>query len=150
MIFLGVVAGYGLWGDVRDDIMPRQAVIGSGVIEVPLANDGHYHLVLELNGIPVDFLVDTGASEVVLTKEDAARIGLDPDSLSFHESAMTANGVVRSAPATVRTVTLGDIRDEGLRIAVNGGDMDGSLLGMSYLDRFDRIEISDGKLVLTR
>ncbi|WP_298491614.1 TIGR02281 family clan AA aspartic protease [uncultured Maritimibacter sp.] len=150
LIFVGAVAGYGLWGDISRDVMPRQSVAGSGVIEVPRGVDGHYYLTLELNGEPVVFVVDTGASEIVLSERDARSVGLDPEDLDYIGSAMTANGMVRTAPARVERMVLGDIVEENVKVYVNEGEMDGSLLGMSYLQRFERIEITQDGLVLTR
>jgi len=150
VIFVGVIAGVGLWSDIRDDVMPRQSVVGSGVIEVPRGTDGHYHLVLGLNQIPVEFVVDTGATGIVLTQQDAARIGIDPETLVYGGTANTANGVVNTARARVNQMQLGDLTDHDVTVYVNQGPMDGSLLGMDYLQRFTRIEISDGKLILTR
>lgn len=148
LIFLGVVAGYGLWGDVRNDMAPRQALLDDGAIEVPRRQDGHFHLTLHLNGEPVDFLVDTGASDIVLSLADAERVGLDPDNLAFLGVARTANGSVRTAFATVDDVSLGPVTFNRVRVAVNGGEMDGSLLGMSLLSQFNRLEISDNTLRL--
>lgn len=149
LIFIGLMAGYGLWGDIRSDISPRQTVLEDGAgIAVPRSEDGHFHLVLQVNGIPVEFLVDTGASDIVLTLEDAKRVGLNPDNLAFLGRARTANGVVETAYATVDSVSLGPVRFDRVGVAVNGGEMDGSLLGMAFLNRFERLEISDNRLVL--
>ncbi len=150
LIFLGVVAVYGLWGDIRRDIVPRQSVLSDGSsIHVPRGRGGHFFLQVEVNGTPVEFIVDTGATEIVLSLEDARRTGLDPDSLAFLGTARTANGPVRTAMATADEMSLGPVRFERVRVAVNGGDMDESLLGMSFLSRFARLEISDGGLILT-
>ena len=150
-IFLGVVAGYGLWEDIRDDVAPRQAVFQDGArVEVPRAFDGHYYLTLELNGVPVDFIVDTGATDMVLSRADAARIGLDPDALAYTGIAGTANGQVRTARVRLEAVALGGVTDRNLSASVNAGAMDTSLLGMSYLQRFERLEIANGRLVLER
>lgn len=149
MIFLGVVAGYGLWEDVRGDVMPRQAFIGDeNAIEVPRSADGHFHLTLQINGTAVPFLVDTGASDMVLSLDDARRVGIDPARLAFVGSANTANGRVSTAFTTLDEVTLGPAKFRDVRAAVNGGEMRGSLLGMTFLRRFDRLEISDGRLRL--
>ena len=150
VIFIGVIAGVGLWSDIRDDVAPRQSIIDTGTIEVPRGPDGHYHLVLDLNETPVEFVVDTGASGVVLTQADAARIGIDPGSLVFAGSATTANGVVRTARARVNEMQLGDIVDRNVTVYVNEGELEDSLLGMDYLQRFQRIAIEDGRLILTR
>jgi aspartyl protease family protein len=151
LIFLGVVAGFGLWSDVRTDIIPRQSVVADGArVEVPRAFDGHYYLTLRLDGTPVDFVVDTGASDIVLSREDAARIGLDPEALAYNGVALTANGQVRTARARVGEILLGGIADQDVMVSVTDGEMPGSLLGMAYLQRFSRIEIADGTLVLER
>lgn len=150
VIFIGVIAGVGLWSDIRDDVAPRQSVIDAGTIEVPRGPDGHYHLVLDLNGTPVEFVVDTGASGIVLTQADARRVGVDPASLVYAGSATTANGVVRTARARINEMQLGEILDSDVTVYVNDGEMDRSLLGMEYLQRFRRIEIEDGQLILTR
>lgn len=150
-IFLGVVAGYGLWNDVqRQSASGQMLQLGNGQISVPRQPDGHYYLTLALNGENIRFVVDTGASDMVLTKKDARRIGLDVDALNFIGTASTANGTVRTAPVRLSTVRLGDVTDTDVYASVNGGDMDGSLLGMGYLERWGRIEISGGELRLTR
>ena len=150
LIFIGLIAGFGLWGDIRDDIAPRQSLTSSGVIEVPLGVDGHYYLDLELHGTRVEFVVDTGATDIVLTRQDAERLGFDFDALNFGGTAQTANGTVQIASARVDTIQLGDIVDRNFRVSVNGGEMDVSLLGMAYLDKFSSISIRDRRLILER
>lgn len=149
MIFVGIVAAYGLWDDIRSDVMPRQAVITEDrAIEVPRSSDRHFNLTMQLNGAPIDFVVDTGATEMVLSLEDARRAGLDPDRLAFVGSARTANGTVSTAWTTIDEVAIGPVTFENVRVAVNAGDMRGSLLGMSFLDRFNRVEIQGDRLRL--
>ncbi|MEQ9055116.1 MAG: TIGR02281 family clan AA aspartic protease [Roseovarius confluentis] len=149
LIVVGLMAGYGLWGDIRNDIAPRQTVLEDGTgVAVPRSEDGHFHLTLEVNGVPVEFLVDTGASDIVLTMRDAERVGLEPGGLAFLGRARTANGMVETAYTTVDRISLGPIRFDRVGVAVNGGEMDGSLLGMAFLNRFGRLEISDNTLLL--
>lgn len=151
LIFIGAIAVVGLWDDIRQTVRPRQGMLTeAGTIEVPRAGDGHYYLTLAVNGVPVEFMVDTGATEVVLTQDDARRAGIDTDGLAYVGRALTANGEVRTAPVRLDKVDLGPVSDRNLRAWVNAGDMDQSLLGMSYLQRFSRIEIGGGALVLTR
>lgn len=150
LIFIGVIGAVGLWSDIRNDVMPQQSVIGEGKISVPRGFDGHYYLVLTLNDIPIEFVVDTGASDVVLSKDDAEKIGIDLDTLNFSGLANTANGTVATARARIETMRLGDDTARRFSVSVNGGEMDGSLLGMSYLRRFERIEITGDELILTR
>ncbi len=150
LIFVGAIAVAGLWQDIRRDLSPRQSVLSEGRIAVPQSFDGHYYLTLELNGVPVEFVVDTGASEMVLTREDAQAAGIDTAGLDFIGTALTANGQVRTAPVWLEEVRLGQMVDRDVRAVVNDGDLFGSLLGMGYLRRFESIEIRNEELILTR
>ena len=150
-IFLGVIASYGLWHDIRQTVRPQQNVaVDAGRVEVPRAPDGHYYLTLEVNGAAIEFLVDTGASQVVLNERDARRAGIDTENLAYLGRAQTANGEVRTASVWIDEMSLGGITDTGVRVWVNQGALDQSLLGMGYLQRWSSIEIRNGALVLTR
>lgn len=151
LIFFGVVAVYGLWGDIRQTIVPQQSVFSeAGRIEVPRSADGHYYLTLDVNGVPTRFVVDTGATSIVLLEEDATAAGIDPSDLIYASTAMTANGQVRTARVVLDEIGVGDVTDRRVGAYVNEGAMPESLLGMSYLQRFDRLEISGGRLILER
>lgn len=151
LLFLGVIAAFGLWNDIRQTVRPTQSVISAqGRIELPRAPDGHYYLTAEVNGAAIRFLVDTGATDIFLSREDAIAAGLDPANLAFIGSAMTANGEVRTAPVRLESIRLGLHEDRGLRAFVNAGEMRESLLGMTYLQRFSSVEIRQGALILTR
>lgn len=151
LIFVGTIAAIGLWSDIRDTVAPSQSYIdGMATVEVPRAPDGHYYLDLEIDGTTVRFVIDTGASDVVLTKGDAQRVGIDVDNLFFGDIASTANGEVRTARVRLKNVKLGEIVDLSLGASVNAGEMRTSLLGMTYLQRYSKIELGGGKMVLRR
>jgi len=150
LIFVGALAAVGLWQDIRRDVIPRQSVLTDGRIEVPAAADGHFYVTAEVNGTPVRFVVDTGATQMVLTWKDAQRVGLDPGNLVYLGQARTANGTVQTAPVRLDSVRLGPVEDEAVRALVNQGEMDVSLMGMGYLNRFTSIEMRRDRLVLTR
>jgi aspartyl protease family protein len=151
LIFLGVIVAIGLWDDIRQTIRPQQSTMSaSNSVEVPRAPDGHYYMTLKVNDVPVNFLVDTGASHVVLTQKDAEKVGLKSENLAYTGRAMTANGEVRTAPVRLDKVELGHIADSNVRAWVNSGELEQSLLGMSYLQRWSKIEITGQGLVLTR
>ena len=91
MIFLGLTAGYGLWGDIERTILPVQTVEAGQVAEeaqviIPRGRDGHYHPKLSIGGQELSFLADTGASSVVLSPSDARRLGIDPERLVYERS----------------------------------------------------------------
>lgn len=148
MIFFGLMAGYGLWGDLRRDIMPVQSVAGQ-MVTIPRAADGHYYPRLTINGTDVTFMADTGATSVVLSQADARSLGIDPASLNYLGQAYTANGIVRTATVTLRNVTFGPFTDASVTAQVNEGDMAGSLLGMDYLGRFS-VTMAEDQMILTR
>jgi len=150
LIFVGALAAVGLWEDIRQTVRPMQSVVSGDRIELPRAPDGHYYLTAEVSGVPVRFVVDTGASQIVLSQEDAERIGIDTKSLAYLGRAYTANGEVRTAPVRLENLVVGSVRHENLRAVVNEGEMGQSLLGMDYLQRFASIEITGGRLILTR
>lgn len=150
-IFIGVIAVIGLWEDIRGTVGSNSRMsVAEGRIEVPRAFDGHYYLTLKIDGEPVEFLVDTGATQMVLSHRDAERAGIDTASLNYFGRAMTANGEVRTAPVELGRVELGPFSDQGVTAWVNQGEMDASLLGMEYLQRYSSLEISNGALVLER
>lgn len=151
LIFLGVAAGYGLWNGASDDLLLRQSLSEDGrVIEAPRNRDGHYYLTLHVGEEPIRFIVDTGATDVVLSIEDAQRVGIDTEDLAYTGLASTANGEVRTARVRLNDVRLGEFYEGAVSAWVNEGELRDSLLGMEYLQRFDKISIENNTLILER
>ncbi len=150
LIFLAAIGAAGLWQDISRDVMPRQAMLDPARIKVPLGNDGHFHLTAELNGTPVRFIVDTGASALALSQRDARRAGIDLDRLVYAGQARTANGIVPTATVRLDRVAIGDIVDENVPAMVIQADIDRSLMGMDYLRRFARVSFEGDSMVLER
>ncbi|SFG33211.1 retropepsin-like aspartic protease family protein [Sulfitobacter dubius] len=151
LIFVGAAAGVGLWQDITRDTARQQLSISeAGEIVLPRGRDGHYYLTAEVNGAPVRFVVDTGASDIVLSKADAGRIGIDPEELNYLGRAATANGETRTAFVKLDEIVVGNAVDHNVSAVVNEGAMSQSLLGMGYLQRWGRIEISGGEFRLSR
>lgn len=151
LIFIGVIAAVGLWGDITRTVPDTRANIAAdGRIVIPRAPDGHYYLTLGLNDTPVRFIVDTGASDMVLTVQDAERVGIDTAKLRFFGRAASANGTVRTAPVRLDSVALGQMLDRNITAQVSEGEMPGSLLGMEYLSRFSSVRIEGGQMILAR
>lgn len=113
-----------------------------------LASDRQFHVKALVSGTPVDFLVDTGASEVMLSQADARRVGLDPASLDYNQLYRTASGTTSGAPVTLAEIVVGPIRVTEVDASVSEGGAEGSLLGMSFLQRLSGYEVSGDTLTL--
>jgi aspartyl protease family protein len=151
MIFIGAIAAVGLWDDIRSTVRPMQSVMTDATgVRLPRQPDGHFHATLRVNDAPVNFLVDTGATGIVLSRPDAIAAGIDMQDLVFTGRAKTANGIVRTAPVRIDTMSLGPVTDRNLRAWVTDGDMRTSLLGMDYLGLWSRIAIEGDSLDLIR
>jgi aspartyl protease family protein len=151
LIFAMVVIGYGFRDTLSAGLFPSATIsLAADVVELRRGADGHFHADMEVNGAPIRFMVDTGASDVVLSMRDARAAGIDPAELNFAGRARTANGLVPIARVTLGDVALGDIRDVNVGASVGAGDLDVSLLGMSYLDRYGSIRIEGDSMILAR
>lgn len=150
LIFAMAILAYSHRDTLRGALFPATAVrMEGGGVELRRGADGHFQATLEINGEPIRFIVDTGATEIVLARADAARAGIDLDALVFSGRAMTANGPVPTARIRLDSVTLGDVTARNLPASVTAGALRTSLLGMTYLNRFERIEISGDRMRLT-
>jgi len=110
---------------------------------------GHFEVDARVEGRPMTFMVDTGASVIALTASDAARLGIRPAPRDFVAEVKTANGTARAAPARLERVEIGDlvVRDVAALVLPDAALSD-NLLGLSFLSRLRRFEYSDGRLVL--
>lgn len=123
--------------------------IASGTVELKAGRNGHFHTDAEINGRNVEVLVDTGATMVALTYEDAERAGIRPQPADFTQAVSTANGVARVAPVILDRVSIGDITVRGVRAVVSErGRLTTTLLGMTFLSRLERVDMRSGVLVL--
>ena len=158
MIGVVLVVGYSFrheFSGVRDrvvgEILPHQGMEdASGAITFRRGRDRHFHVDAMVDGVKVRFLVDTGATSVVLTPDDARRLGFDPARLSFTRVYSTANGTVRGAPVRLGEIRVGSISVRNVGASVNGVDMNQSLLGMSFLDRLAGYDVRRDTLTFRR
>lgn len=151
LTFGGIVMAYGIWEDISRNSRGSFARVNErGNVVLEKQRDGHFHATVVINGAPIDTLVDTGATLTVLTPQDATRAGFDIDRLQFSGQARTANGIVATAPIRLDRVALGPFEERNVSAAVNGGNLDKSLLGMEFLNRFGRLEITRDQLIITK
>ncbi len=147
-----LVLGMAFWPDIKPRVQsvfdPSGAQAINGRIVFRKSNDEHFYARLFINGAPVEFVVDTGATDLVLTKADAVRVGIDVAKINFNQTVQTANGTTRSARVVLDVVELGDERFTGVSASVNEGELDVSLLGMSFLSRFGSIKMTSEQIEL--
>jgi aspartyl protease family protein len=130
---------------IPDDAPEKSSSSG---VELKVGRNGHFETTAEINGRPVDVLVDTGATLVALSYEDAERAGIYPREADFTQRTQTANGIGRAAPVMLDRVTIGDITVRNVQASVaEPGRLFKTLLGMAFLSKL-RVEMRGGTLVL--
>ena len=115
-----------------------------------MEEDGQFHVDALIGATAVRFVLDTGASEVMLSLADARRLGYDTGGLSYTRLYRTANGTVRAAPLTLPAIDIGPIRLVDVDASVLETDAESSLLGMSFLKRLSGYRVEGPTLTLTQ
>ena len=154
-IALVLLVGYALRDDLAalgprlmSEIAPSYAVpVGGRTLVLSQSDDGGFYLTGAVNGVPVRFLIDTGAGDIVLSPDDARRVGVDLAALKFDHGYETANGIGRGAAYTVSNLEAGPIRLGPTPVSINQAPMSQSLLGMAFLKRLD-FEFKGRQLIL--
>lgn len=122
---------------------------GVNTVTLYRGRNGHFQAQATVNGITIPMMVDTGATTIALTFEDAKALGLDPAGLSFTAQVMTANGPALMANVTLPEIEIGGIRRSNVRAGVaEAGKLSESLLGMSFLGSLSSFSFSGEELTL--
>jgi aspartyl protease family protein len=153
-----LIVGYTLRSDLNvigqrvfATLMPGYGVSSEDgkTLEFFAGADGHFLIDAEVNGTPVTFVADTGATTVLLSYEDAVRAGIDVGALSFRSPVQTANGLAMAAPYKIKRLTTGEISRSNVQALIaQPGLTRTSLLGMSFLGRLSSFEVRRDRLVL--
>lgn len=126
----------------------RNAQWLSGQTVLSRQPDGHFYTAASVSGTQLHFLVDTGASIVALTANDASAIGLAWDPASVRPIGRGANGTVHGVPVLLDRVEINGLEARNVRAAIIPEGLDVSLLGQSYLSMIEKVEITEDQMRL--
>lgn len=118
-----------------------------GTVELERSDDGHFYADVQINGTTVRALIDTGASGIALSRDDARSAGIGTSIGMNDVVGRGASGDVHGEYVKLDSVSLGHRRAEGLEaVVLDSGDM--TLLGQDFLSRFDSVEIRGDTMLL--
>src|SRR3954451_8115701 len=125
------------------------AQAGGRSLSIPRDARGHFQTEGRIDGQPIGFMVDTGASVVALNEKSAARFGLRPSRGDYNATVTTANGTIKAARTRLAMVELGGlvVRDVEAMVLPDEA-LSENLLGLSFLSKLRRFEYANGKMVL--
>lgn len=120
-------------------------------VTLKAGRNGHFFARAHVNGKPIAVMVDTGATGIALTYEDARRIGIHVGESDYSLTSRTANGIVRTAPVKLDRVRIGEVEVNNLRGSIaQPGNQHITLLGMEFIRRLSRFELRGRDLVLVQ
>ena len=155
-IGLALLVGYTYRFELREvadrvmaEISPGYVGAHGRSVEVARAFNGDFNISARINGARVAMVLDTGASSVVLTREDAKAAGLPLEVLAYTAVIDTANGRTRAAPVRLDRVAVGGLVERSVdALVAQPGQLKTSLLGMSFLNRLQSWEVRGDRLLL--
>ncbi len=134
---------------VTAELVPGHVISHGRTVEVARTSTGDFAIAAQVNGARVHMVLDTGASSVVLTQDDAKAAGLPLDLLNYTASIDTANGRTHAAPVTLDHIAIGSLEEKSVAaLVVQPGQLETSLLGMSFLNRLQSWQVNGDRLVL--
>ena len=138
-----------MWQRVVGELSPGATVTEGRSLRISQARDGHFYADVSINGRPLRLLVDTGATNTVLSQRQARAVGIDPAKLDYRVRLTTANGTIRAARVSVKSLRIGGATLRNIGILVSGSTTsDVSVLGIGTLSRFRGYQVRDGVLTL--
>ncbi|OCW57903.1 TIGR02281 family clan AA aspartic protease [Hoeflea olei] len=160
VIILGFVTGYLYQDQARDMVLRVAGGLAPGrpvmvadetgtAVAIHKSMNGHFEAAGKVNGQPVNFLIDTGATSIALSHDDAIRIGFRDEDLSYSLVISTANGQANAAAVRLDRVEIGSIERTGLRAMVaEPGQLEQSLLGMNFISSLSAFEMRRNEVIL--
>jgi aspartyl protease family protein len=128
---------------------PREPVTSGRSLKLEADRQGHFKVEARIDGRFIDFMVDTGATMVIIRQSDAARLGIRPQRSEYIATVSTANGKIKAAPTKLERIEVGGITVYDVQALVLPDEaLNVSLLGVSFLSRLKRYEYAGGRMVL--
>lgn len=153
-IFAVVMGVATYWGDISNskfagNLVPGKASVNEdGSMSFYRSADGHFYINANVNNDNIRFMLDTGATDIVLSAEDAQKVGIDIENLHFNKVYNTANGQTRGAGVRLAQFEVAGFRFDSIAASVNEGEMNGSLLGMTFLNNMRSYNFEGNKLTI--
>lgn len=117
-------------------------------IIIKISDDGHYYLQALVNGQKITFMIDTGASSVAISQDDAKTIGIDTKKLNYNQRYQTANGISFGASVNLESIDIDGYKISNVKASVTPNLVGASLFGMSALKKFSSYQFSQDTLTL--
>jgi aspartyl protease family protein len=156
VVGLLLVVGYSYRFELHDigdrvlaELVPGHVISHGRTVAVARTNAGDFAITAQINGARIAMVLDTGASSVVLTRDDARAAGLPLEVLEYTVNIDTANGRTHAAPVTLDRVAIGTLVERSVdALVAQPGQLKTSLLGMSFLNRLQSWQVSGDRLLL--
>jgi aspartyl protease family protein len=133
--------------EARGERQTVETGAGGEELRVRLSPDGHFWLTAELNGTPVRFLIDSGATTTSISSATAERAGVEIQP-GIPEMVRTANGVVAVDRARAETIKVGTIERQNLALHVSEAFGDMNVIGMNFLSSLSGWSVEGRTLIL--
>ena len=154
VLALVLAAGYSYRTELREiadrilsELVPGRAAQRGTTVEFARGRTGDFQVAMQVNGVRLPMVLDTGASAVVLTQDAAKAAGLPLEMLAYNVNVDTANGRARAASVTLDRIAVGSIVERGVpALIAQPGQLKTSLLGMSFLNRLHSWEVRGDRL----
>jgi aspartyl protease family protein len=141
---------YNIKDRLISELFPSHAVrLSDSQVSINISRNNHFYIKLKVNNQNIRFMIDTGASDMVINQKDAKKVGLNLEDLVYNKRYQTANGSTFGASVTLQKIEFGGLIFNNVPASVNNSNMGTSLLGMSFLRNFKKYEFYQDRLILT-
>ena len=137
-----------VWDRVSANLSPRPSVSADGSVRIPKSPDGHFWVTASVNGKPVRFMVDSGATVTSMSAQASQKAGVDLNAIGFPALVQTANGMIEMRRARIKSFAVETIQREDMAVLVSDALGDTNLLGMNFLSSLNGWRIEGEEMIL--